>query len=73
LPFKAVYTSGSEPPVLYLLTLQILENEQGVVKPFLLTEVGDMVNMFSSTLGGDISINTLLRPAFGLLSLILRN
>jgi hypothetical protein len=38
--FKAVYTSSYEPPILYLLTLQILENEQGAVKPFLLTEVG---------------------------------
>jgi hypothetical protein len=47
--FKAVYTSGEPPIILYLLTLQILENVQGAVKPFLLTEVGDIVNMHFGT------------------------
>jgi hypothetical protein len=47
--FKAVYTSGEPPHVLYLLTLQILESGQGAVKPFLLTEVGDIVNMYFGT------------------------
>jgi hypothetical protein len=46
--FKAVYTSEWRP-VLYLLTLSILENERGAVKPFLLTEVADLVNMHFGT------------------------